>query len=392
MSIQYQWVDKKEKFEVFLKEVAKEKVLALDTEFLRESTFFPRLCLIQVGTKTQNYLIDPLSLTKEDLSAFSDILVNPKILKLFHASRGDQESFYYYFGVVATPVFDTSTAAAVIGMQENIGLSRLLKELLKVDLPKGHARVFWDRRPLSRELLEYAARDVQYLPAAYQKLKKKLVEKKRLEWVLEASQLTKKDIEEDPIDLAKRLIQGNYLDVKKHVVLCKLVHWREKKIREKNIPRNWFMSNDLLLTLVKANPKEEKDLIHFRGVGKTWIQKYGSEFFSVVRSKEDILGSTLLTVENTTRGNSPPNAAGAEILFRAFLEVLGVKKEIHPNFLVPPKKISMLLRHSKLPLKELVAKNILTQNAATLAGRIIKNFLDGKQGLYLKGSNITLKK
>ena len=246
-------------------ELRKADVIAVDTEFIRETTFFPQVALIQIATATQTWLLDPTTLGAEHLKPVLQLMNQPEKLKVMHAAHADQECFHTAYQMVLHPVLDTAVAAALLGMGDNIGLGRITKEILGVTLPKGRARTQWLKRPLSQDLLDYAANDVAHLVALGNLLREKLTEKKRWEWAIEESEISQSLFETTPEEFAMRLLRGNYLEANAYPVLLELVRWREERARSANIPRNWLADNDTLLSLARSRPKTIEDLRAFRG-------------------------------------------------------------------------------------------------------------------------------
>jgi ribonuclease D len=154
---------------------------ALDTEFLREKTYYPKLCLLQIATPDVVACVDPLAL--DDLAPLLALLADRNITKVLHSARQDMEIFYHLTGSPHAPVFDTQIAAPLLGLADQIGYANLVKEMLGVTLDKLHTRADWSLRPLGEEQLRYAADDVIYLAALYQPLLERLQSHGRLEWL-----------------------------------------------------------------------------------------------------------------------------------------------------------------------------------------------------------------
>ena len=138
-------------------------MIALDTEFIREKTFWPELALIQIASDREAWLVDPLAFNREELKAFLESLNRPELTKIFHSAFGDQECLFTSCGVTLTPSFDTAEGAALLGMGDSIGLFELIRVVLKIKIPKALTRTYWLKRPLNQEMKEYALADVQYL-------------------------------------------------------------------------------------------------------------------------------------------------------------------------------------------------------------------------------------
>jgi ribonuclease D len=169
-----QFVNSSEQLEKLCQQLSGCHWMALDTEFMREKTYSPQFCLLQIATSDCVACIDPLAI--DSLDPLLDIIYRTDIVKIFHASRQDLEIFYNLRGAVPSPIFDTQIAAPILGQADQIGYANLVKALLSVDLQKTHSRTDWSHRPLSPEQLEYAADDVVYLAQLYKGMTEQLQE------------------------------------------------------------------------------------------------------------------------------------------------------------------------------------------------------------------------
>ncbi len=177
----YRYITTPEGLAVPCGELAVSSWLAVDTEFQRDKTYYPQLCLVQVANESIVACIDPLILT--DLAPLLALLVNPAITKVFHAGRQDLEIFYHMLGQVLVPVFDTQLAAPLLGCPEQIGYASLVERMLKIHLAKAYTRADWTQRPLPDGQLQYAADDVRYLVKLYPRLRQELGRLGRLDWL-----------------------------------------------------------------------------------------------------------------------------------------------------------------------------------------------------------------
>lgn len=235
--------------------LAQASFVALDTEFLRERTYFAKLCLVQLAFDETAAAVDPLSV---DLDPLLDRLYEPSVLKVLHAARQDLELFYDLRGAVPGPVFDTQIAAAYLGLDEQIGYGTLVQQELGVVLSKAHTRTDWSARPLSAEQLQYAHDDVRYLHALYPRLRERLEKLKRLAWAEEdCAALSDPALYANAIDrIHLRIKQGQQLDPAAQRVLRALAVWREEKARQRNLPRGWVARDADLLTLTELRSAE----------------------------------------------------------------------------------------------------------------------------------------
>ncbi|MBS97284.1 MAG: ribonuclease D [Oceanospirillaceae bacterium] len=230
-------------------------MVALDTEFMRTDTFYPKPGLIQLADETTCYLIDPLCI--EDFSAFSELMADSRVLKVIHAGSEDLELLLNSFGVLPEPMFDTQVAAAFAGWGFSMGLQRLVDHALGVQIGKAETTSDWLQRPLTPQQEHYAALDVAYLPSIALQLKADLESKGRLEWVLEEcgeQRLSVIDTDPEGWSYYQRFSQvWNIPDVKR-AGLRDLTAWRERTCRARDIPRNRLLRNQHLLSIVNRWP------------------------------------------------------------------------------------------------------------------------------------------
>lgn len=242
------------------KKWAKEKFITLDTEFLREKTYYPQLCLIQVGGKKERAAIDPLA-DDIDLQPLLDLLANEKVLKVLHAARQDLEIFFRMMGSVPAPLFDTQVAAQVMGLGEQIGYQNLISKVLDIQIDKGQQFTDWSRRPLSDSQLEYAMNDVIYLYDAYILIMKDLLKSGRDMWLVEEMDaLTASEMHYVEPDEAFERIRSRLKKAEQLGRLRQLAAWREDKAQELDVPRNRLIRDDALVELATNLPKSEDRL------------------------------------------------------------------------------------------------------------------------------------
>lgn len=261
--------------------------LALDTEFHREDTYRPRLCLVQVATPGLTACIDPLAL--DDLDPLLDMLYDPCVLKVLHAARQDLEIFHYLRGTPFTPVFDTQMAAPLLGYPDQAGFGNLVAAVLGVRLAKAHARADWRRRPLPSAQLRYAADDVRYLAPLYERLRAGLDEHGRLGW-LEADFAALSDpqrYEMQPEQAWRRLRGAERLRGSSLSVLQRLAAWREQAASAEDRPRGWLLKDEVLFDLARMMPDAEQELRHVRGLGDAVIRRHGPAILATIRAARD---------------------------------------------------------------------------------------------------------
>ncbi|MHB1340524.1 MAG: ribonuclease D [Coriobacteriia bacterium] len=259
------------------------EVLAVDTEFMREKTYFARLCLIQVATDDVAAVIDPLVIT--DFSPLFDLFKDPAITKVFHAGSQDLEILCRMMGTPPTPIFDTQVAATLAGQPAQVSYQQLISSLLGVALGKAHTFTDWARRPLSEEQLEYALDDVRYLPTAYRQLRDRLVAEDRIGWLAEdfmrmADPVTYEVVPEEQFRRVKR---ASSLDRKSLSVLREVAAWREREAQSRDIPRRWLLSDESLLEIARRAPTDAASLASIRGISDQVARRNADQVASAVR-------------------------------------------------------------------------------------------------------------
>ncbi len=251
----------------FCKSVAQEEFLTVDTEFIREKTYFPRLCLIQIAGSEKAAIIDPLA-KDIDLAPVFELLQNPKIVKVFHAARQDIEIFYLLSKKIPAPIFDTQVAAAVCGFGESAGYESLVNQIVGKEIDKSSRFTDWSARPLSEKQLAYALSDVTHLRVIYEKLKKKIEDTGRTTWIAEEHVYLSDPAlyDANPDEAWKRLRVGN-LKPKHLAVLRELARWREHEAIKHDVPRGRIVKDDVLVELALSAPRKEADLSRIRSIG-----------------------------------------------------------------------------------------------------------------------------
>jgi ribonuclease D len=248
------WIDRSDELAALARALQTQASIGLDTEFLRERTFFPKLCLLQLSAAGQIWCVDTLKVGS--LDALMPALTAPSARKLIHAARQDLEALYLTSQRVVSPVFDTQIAAACIGMKPQVGYAELVKTLLDVTIPKGQTRTDWSKRPLTRAQLEYAADDVLYLGNIAEELAARLKALGREHWVLEdCLELEDRRLYEPDLDLAWERLRGiGQLAAEPRSRAKALAVWREKWARERDLPRSWILSDAAIFAIAHANP------------------------------------------------------------------------------------------------------------------------------------------
>lgn len=360
--------------------------IAVDTEFIREKTFYPQIALIQVATLNDVWLIDPLAFSKEELGPLLEVFWDPSVVKVMHAAHGDQEVLYWSYGRIAQPVLDTAIGAALLGMGDNIGLAKLVESIVGVQLGKGLARVKWLERPLSPDLLRYAHQDVAHLVEVAGILVERLKARDRYHWALECSEVDKSVFDFTTAELAERLSKNGHWDRVSFTSLMGLIDWREERAKKSDIPRAWVADNDTLSALAKARPRTTKDLHAFRGLKAKDVERSGERILAIVREAEKSPIHEPQRGERHRRsGNIDDHAVD---LVKAFLALMSASHEISLRFLMTPSKIPALLDCGQETCEEWERRGLLGPHARRVMGADLESFIHGSKGLALESGRV----
>lgn len=283
----FEYIDNSPKLIALLQRLQTAEWVALDTEFIREKTYYPRLCLIQLATHDSLACIDPLAI--DDLQPFFTWLNNPKCLKVLHAAWQDLEIFYHLGqGQVPAPIFDTQIAAAVLGLGDQLGYARLVEESLGVILDKSQSRTDWARRPLSPAQLEYAIDDVRYLREVFLKLRTQLDKLGRSKWLDKSFQKLADPATYcvDPRHSWERVKGLQILKPQQLAILREIAAWREERALQKDLPRRWLLADEILLDMARMQPANAAALHNIRGLSDEQIERHAEEWLTcIVRGK-----------------------------------------------------------------------------------------------------------
>lgn len=256
--------------------------IAVDTEFMRERTYYARLCLIQVANDAVVASVDPLAV--KDLSPLWEILFDPRIMKVFHAARQDLEIIRDLTGKVPAPVFDTQIAATVAGYEDSIAFGRLVEAVTGEVLDKTLTRTDWSRRPLDPAQIQYAEDDVRFLCPVYKTLLRDLQQSGRLDWVKgDFERLSDPALyQSDPREIFRRIKKGQLLRPRQLAVLRELAAWRELTAMRLDKPRRWIVDDDMLFEIARQRPDNQASLARIRGMNDSLLQQFGRALLEAV--------------------------------------------------------------------------------------------------------------
>jgi ribonuclease D len=256
--------------------------LGVDTEFMREKTYFAQLCLVQISTRDKIYCVDPL-VENGQTEFWTQILKGSWVV---HSARQDIEVIYQTAGAMPREIFDTQVAAGLLGMSAQVGYAGLVKDLFDVDMAKSHTRADWTRRPLATDVLDYAAEDVEYLLPAADILSEQLDKKDRLDWARQDSALLlDRALYEVSSEQAIDRLKGarNFRGVKRAAAV-RLALWREEEAIRRNRPRQWIVRDNVLLDMAFRQPTTLKQLESIDGMPPKLINRAGKDLLDLIGS------------------------------------------------------------------------------------------------------------
>ena len=292
--------------------------LGVDTEFMREKTYFAQLCLIQISTPDAIYCVDPL-VEAGQADFWSQLLADSWVV---HSARQDIEVVLQTAGSMPAEIFDTQVAAGLLGFPAQMGYAGLVKELFDVDMAKSHTRADWSRRPLKPEYLDYAAEDVEHLLPAADMLSEKLDQKNRLDWARQDSALLlDKSLYEISGEQAIDRLKGarNFRGAKRAAAV-RLAAWREEEAIRRDRPRQWIIRDNVLLDIAYKMPTNENQLAAIDGVPPKLVGRVGKQLVDTIGASRDD--------ENSYQPPSPPDEAQKALLKQLQSEVAECAKDL----------------------------------------------------------------
>jgi ribonuclease D len=250
--------------------LAESDFVTVDTEFIRETTYWPELCLIQMAAPDVTALVDPLA-PGIDLAPFFELMANDRVTKVFHAARQDIEIIYHLGGLIPHPVFDTQVAAMVCGFGDSVSYDQLVQKICGIQIDKSSRFTDWRHRPLSEKQLAYALADVTHLIDVYRRLSAQLEREKRAHWLNEEMEVLTSPATYDPQpeDAWKRL-KMRLRKPQELAVLQAVAAWREREARERNVPRGRVIKDDAIYEVAQQQPVDVAALARLRTIPKGW--------------------------------------------------------------------------------------------------------------------------
>ena len=323
--------------------------LAIDTEFMREQTYYAQLCLIQIGDGTHAAAIDPLA-PGIDLAPLWDLLGNERITKVFHAAHQDLEIFFKEMGKLPMPLFDSQIAAMVLGHGDQVGYDRLVRAVLNHEIDKSSRFTDWSRRPLSARQISYALDDVIYLAEMYPRLLAQLEKKGRAGWLVDenAKMTDPATYHTEPEDAWKRIKVRNM----KPAQLRRMMHlaaWRETEAQRRDLPRNRIIRDETILDLAGTNPSSTEEFGKIRNFPGGSNGKLAAPVLAILREVEAMPDSTL--PEAMSEGRKPKPPAAVMELLRVLLKHITDAEGIAPRLVASADELEALALDDDAPIR-----------------------------------------
>ena len=378
-----QYINKAEQLDALCQQISTQPWIALDTEFLREKTYYPKFCLLQIASPDWVACVDPLTIT--NLKPLLDAIYNPNIVKVLHACRQDLEIFYQITGKIPGPIFDTQIAAPLLGFQENPGYAMLVSSFLNINLNKAHTRTDWSERPLSADQIQYAADDVIYLCKIYILMCAQLEKLGRRDWLdSDFALLNNPELYQLSPENAWLKVRGkNKLTGKQLSIMQALTEWRERTAQEENKPRSWLLSDDLLMELAKLQPVTVTELAKIRNINERSVNRYGKVLCELVDTARQQPPKPLNEKDRPTK-KTQQHEAVLDVL-SSVVRIRAEENSLNPIILATRKDLEELLFDEEDCL-------LLQGWRYKMAGRELQGLLLGEYTLSLKPDSVSINK
>ncbi len=356
--------------------------VALDTEFMRERTYYARLCLVQVATDDVQAIVDPLAI--DDLSPLLEFFYDTAVTKVLHAGSQDLEIFFRLGGRVPAPVFDTQVAATLAGFPTQVGYGALVHELVGVKLDKSDTFTDWSRRPLSGTQIEYALNDVRHLPAIYHALRDRLETEGRLSWLEPDFDAMVDPATYDlvPEEQFRRLKRISSLTPPQLGVLMCVTAWREREARRRDMPRRWIVGDESLVEIARRAPRDNEELGKIRGVADKLAKSSYNGVLDAVRRGLELSEDELPYIERRRRRQL--DVDGAVDLMAALVRLRAKQHNIATPLLASRDELR------RLAGGEREGSALLESWRRSIVGEELLELLDGRRSMRLADGRLVV--
>ncbi|WP_080797202.1 ribonuclease D [Arabiibacter massiliensis] len=378
------YIANQENLAAFVERAMASSVLAIDTEFLREKTYYAKLCLLQLATDEETAIVDPFAV--DDLRVLAPLLENENVMKLFHAGSQDLEILLREVGVLPRPLFDTQVAAALLGHTQQIGYAALVHAECGVMLKKIDSFTDWSRRPLSRSQLEYAADDVVYLPRMYERMRAQLERKGRLSWL-------DRDFEElaDPAryqtnerERYRRLKRVSQLSRRQLSAAREVAAWRELEAQRRDVPRKWVITDEQIVEACKREARTIDELFMVRGMSDRLATKDARTVVALITSALNATPDTWPELDRCSRNE--PNVDAEMDLMCALVRLRAKQNDVAFPTLASHDDLARVARGYREGV------DLLRGWRRALVGEELLDLLDGKLALSLEAGDVKVER
>ena len=378
------YIASQQELEAFVERAGSSSVLAVDTEFLREKTYYPKLCLMQLATDDEIAIVDPFEV--EDLKVLAPLCENEEIVKVFHAGHQDIEIIIYDIGCVPRPIFDTQVAAALLGQAQQIGYSSLVHSLCGVKLKKTDSFTDWSARPLSESQINYAKDDVVYLPKMYKSMKDTLTEKGRMSWLdAEFEEMTDPATYiADERERFRRLKHFTQLSRRQMAAAREIAAWREIEARKRNVPRKWVITDEQIVEACKREPRTIDELFMVRGMRERLTTRDARDVIELAVAALDSAPDTWPEVPNSSK--SEPNVDAQVDLLMSIVRIRAKEYGVAVPTLASHSDLVEVARGHRKGI------DLLKGWRRELVGAELVDFMEGRLTLSIKNGKVSISK
>ncbi len=368
----------------FCEHLAKSTYITVDTEFMREKTYWPQLCLVQLADDEKAMAVDAEA-ENIDLTPLFDLMADKSVLKVFHAARQDLEIFYKLGGALPTPLFDTQVAAMVCGFGESVGYETLVNKLVGEQVDKSSRFTDWSHRPLTDKQINYALADVIHLRPIYEKLEAKLTKSGRHDWLdEELAKLTDETIYQFPPREAWRRVKARNPKPRFLAVLREITAWRETEAQKRDLPRNRVLRDEALVEIAHHTPKNVKELARTRGLGQRLAEgSSGEQLLQAVEAGLNLPDEECPKVPR--RPNLPRGIGPVTDLLKVLLKMKCEQQEVAQKLIASGDDIEKIAAYG-----EQADVPAMTGWRRQLFGDDALNLRDGKLALVINGQALEL--
>ncbi len=341
--MQYKLITDNHALQQFCRQASTKDAIAVDTEFVRTRTLYPRLGLIQIYDGETLVLVDPLEI--DDFSALKELLTDQNVIKVLHSCSEDLETFWFSLNLIPEPIFDSQFAACILNMGPTLGYANLVEKMLGIKLDKGESRTDWMARPLSPEQCAYAANDVLYLLQLYPQLKQQIDDIGRLQWIYdEMEQLAQKKTRIIPAELAYLSIKNNWkLRGESLYLLKELAKWRIEQARSRDIALNFVVRESNLVEIARVKPTNKGALFAIDGITPQEARIHGDALLNMVAEAKKVPKEAY--PEDIPRLTEHPKFKKTSTEIRALCQRKADELELPVEILGSKKQIQHLLKY-----------------------------------------------